>query len=70
MRDADVARTCVTCGDEAVAMLVLAVDAATGLARCADGHGDEREVDVALVDGVAPGSRLMVHAGTAIALAP
>ena len=64
----DFACTCITCSDQAVEMTVLAVDA-SGLARCADAAGVESEVDAALVDA-APGTRLMVHAGTAIAVAP
>jgi hydrogenase maturation factor len=43
---------------------------ADGLALCADGAGAERDVETALVDRVAPGDRVLVHAGTAIALLP
>jgi hydrogenase maturation factor len=68
---------CITCGDEGVAMIVLQVDANRGLALCA-GEYDERAtvepalvepalVETALVEPVAPGDRLLVHAGTAIA---
>jgi hypothetical protein len=57
---------CVTCGDEAVAMRVVRVDEARGLALCADA-GDRREtVEIGLVEPVTPGDRLLVHAGTAL----
>jgi hydrogenase maturation factor len=57
---------CITCGDEAVAMRVLRVDAARGLALCADAEDRRQTVETALVDPVAPGDALLVHAGTAI----
>ncbi|MFN8215509.1 MAG: HypC/HybG/HupF family hydrogenase formation chaperone [Solirubrobacterales bacterium] len=60
---------CVTCGDEAVAMEVLEVDEARGLALCA-AAGNRSTVETALVAPVAAGERLLVHAGTAIARAP
>jgi hydrogenase maturation factor len=58
---------CITCGDEAVPMEVLAVDAARGLALCVDPERVRSSVETALVDPVEPGERLLVHAGTAIA---
>jgi hypothetical protein len=48
-------------------MTVLRVDLDRDLALCADDHGDHCTVETALVDPVAPGDRLLVHAGTAIA---
>jgi len=58
---------CVTCADEGVAMRVVAVDDARGLALCETAHGGAREsVEIALVDAVAPGDALLVHAGTAL----
>lgn len=60
---------CVTCGDEAIPMRVVAVDAARGLALCEDGAGGRGTVETALVEPVAAGERLLVHAGTAIARA-
>lgn len=60
---------CITCGDEAIAMEVLRVDAARGLALCADGEASRSTVETALVEPVEPGDRLLVHAGTAIARA-
>jgi hydrogenase maturation factor len=61
---------CITCGDEAVALDVLAVDEDRGLALCADAEGRHTTVEVALVAPVRCGEALLVHAGTAIARAP
>jgi hypothetical protein len=47
-------------------MTVVALDAARGLALCTDGT-HRSTVETALVDPVAVGSRLLVHAGTALA---
>lgn len=57
---------CITCGDEAIPMEVLSVDAERGLALCADGDSGRSTVETALVEPVHPGDRLLVHAGTAI----
>ncbi|HEX4304896.1 MAG TPA: HypC/HybG/HupF family hydrogenase formation chaperone [Solirubrobacterales bacterium] len=57
---------CITCGDEAIPMEVLRVDPARGLALCATATAAESTVETALVEPVAPGDRLLVHAGTAI----
>jgi hydrogenase maturation factor len=57
---------CITCGDQATSMTVLRVDADRALALCA-GDGDERRtVDVALLEPVAPGERVLVHADVAL----
>jgi len=58
---------CITCGDEAVPMVVRRVDAERGLALCEDGDGRRSSVEIALVEPVEPGDELLVHAGTAIA---
>ena len=58
---------CITCGDDGVPMTVLRVDEARGLALCQDDDGRRSSVETALVEPVAPGDRLLVHAGTAIA---
>ena len=58
---------CITCGDEAVAMRVRSIDAERELALCEDGDGQRSTVEIALVDDVAVGDELLVHAGTAIA---
>ncbi len=61
---------CITCGDEAVPLRVVAVDEARCLALCEDGQGRHTTVEVALVAPVCAGDGLLVHAGTAIAPAP
>ncbi len=58
---------CITCGDDGILMIVAQVDAATGLAVCADDAGSEATVEIALVGPVTPGDRVLVHAGVAIA---
>ena len=57
---------CITCGDEAIPMEVLDVDAERGLALCATADAARSTVETALVEPVIPGDRLLVHAGTAI----
>jgi hydrogenase assembly chaperone HypC/HupF len=57
---------CVTCGDDGVPMRVLRVDAQRGLALCEDRDGAHGSVETALVEPVAPGDTLLVHAGTAL----
>jgi hydrogenase maturation factor len=57
---------CITCGDTALPLEVLRVDEERGLALCADERGRRETVEVALVDGVRPGERLLVHAGAAL----
>jgi len=58
---------CITCSDEALPMVVRQVDDARGLALCEDAGGARSSVEIALVDPVAIGDTLLVHAGTAIA---
>ena len=58
---------CVTCGDDGVAMRVVAVDDERGLALCAAPGGERTTVEVALVGAVAAGDALLVHAGAALA---
>lgn len=57
---------CITCGDVAVRMRVLELDAVRGLAVCVDADGRRETVDVGIVEAVAPGDALLVHAGTAL----
>jgi hydrogenase assembly chaperone HypC/HupF len=59
---------CITCGDVAVPLTVVRLDAERGLALCADDEGKSETVEIDLVAPVAPGDRLLVHAGTAIAM--
>jgi hydrogenase expression/formation protein HypC len=61
------ANHCVTCGDDGVPMTVVRVDSARMLALCEDDGGTRRSVEIALVEPVAPGDTVLVHAGTAIA---
>ncbi len=48
-------------------MTVITVDDSRCLALCSDDDGSHSTVEIALVEPVAAGSRLLVHAGTAIA---
>jgi len=61
---------CITCGDMTVAMRVLNVDASSALAVCADADGCIETVDVGLLETVAPGEVLLVHAGAALQREP
>jgi hydrogenase maturation factor len=63
--DPDPERTCITCGDVAVEMLVLTRDD-SGLAVC-EADGERETVDLTLVEPVGPGDRVLVHAGAALA---
>ena len=58
---------CITCGDDGVEMRVVEVHDARGLALCEAAGGAREAVEIALVDAVAPGDALLVHAGTALA---
>ena len=58
---------CITCGDDGVPMLVVEVDGERGLAICADQTGALTSVETALVEPVAVGDELLVHAAVAIA---
>ena len=57
---------CITCADEAVAMRVRRLDEERGLALCEDADGQRASVEIALVDAVAVGDELLVHAGVAL----
>jgi hypothetical protein len=57
---------CVTCSDEALPAKVLHVEQAMGLALVML-HDTTTEVDISLVDEVAPDDLLLVHGGVAIA---
>ena len=59
---------CVTCSDEALSARVLRVDSEAGLALVTLKDATE-EIDITLVDSVAPGDLLLVHGGVAIAQA-
>lgn len=55
---------CITCGDIAVVLTVTTV--AGSDARCTDEEGREELVATELVGDLAPGDRVLVHAGVAI----
>lgn len=57
---------CLTCSDEAIAVKVLTVNEQTGLALV-EVSDQVEEVDITLVEDIAPGDRLLVHGGVAIA---
>jgi len=58
---------CITCSDEAVAVTVLRVNPEQGSALVTIRETTE-EIDITLVDTVAPGDIVLVHGGVAIAL--
>jgi hydrogenase maturation factor len=60
---------CITCGDIAVEMTVVELDADGTLALCIDDGGASTTVDVGLLAPVRLADRVLVHAGTAIASA-
>jgi hypothetical protein len=57
---------CVTCGDVAVPLTVVAATAGGTDALCRDDAGREETVATDFVGPVAPGDRVLVHAGVAI----
>ena len=63
---ADAVTHCITCGDDGVPMTVMLVDQDRGLALCEDEAGARSSIETALVEPVAPGDSLLVHAGTAL----
>jgi hydrogenase maturation factor len=60
------AEHCVTCSDEGLAMRVLWVDDERGLALCAADDGEQATVEIALLEGVAVGDLVLVHADVAL----
>ena len=57
---------CITCSDEGVPMEVKRIDSERGLALCAAEDGSKSTVEIALVEPVEPGDRVLVHAGVAL----
>jgi hydrogenase assembly chaperone HypC/HupF len=55
---------CITCGDEGITMRV--VELSEGFAVCADDARARHEVMTDLVEPVAVGDQVLVHAGVAI----
>jgi hydrogenase maturation factor len=60
------AERCITCGDVALPLKVVALEP-DGLALCRDERDRSERVEIALAGDVRPGDTLLVHAGTAIA---
>jgi hydrogenase maturation factor len=60
---------CLTCSDQAIPVKVLCVNHETGLAQVTIGEETE-EIDITLVDNVAPGDTLLAHGGVAIERLP
>jgi hydrogenase maturation factor len=58
---------CITCGDEGMPMTVVRVDRRRILALCSDAAGARHTVETALIEPVADGDVVLVHAGVAIA---
>jgi hypothetical protein len=58
--------SCITCSDEAVECRIVHVDGATQMAVVAV-QGAQEEIDISLVDDVAPGDVVLAHGGIAIA---
>jgi len=58
---------CITCGDDADPMTVLALDSVRGLALCVAEDGRRMSVETALVEPLEVGDVVLVHAGAAIA---
>ena len=57
---------CITCSDEGIPVQVERIDEDRGLALCSADDGSKSTVEIALVEPVAPGDRLLVHAGVAL----
>ncbi len=67
MSESAVVHACITCGDVALPMRVLALDhGERSLADCVSAEGRHESVEIALVEPVVAGEWLLVHAGTAI----
>jgi len=58
-------RGCITCSDEGVLLRVVG-SGIDGLTVCDDAEGRRAEVNADLIDGVAEGDVLLVHAGVAL----
>ncbi|MEA2298540.1 MAG: hydrogenase expression/formation protein HypC [Solirubrobacteraceae bacterium] len=58
---------CITCSDEGLPMRVVSLADETGQAVCVDESGADQSVAVDLLESVAIGDDILVHAGVAIA---
>lgn len=57
---------CITCSDEGVPMSVVAIDEVRGMALCIDDAGARHSVETALVEPLALGDSVLVHAAVAL----
>lgn len=57
--------SCVTCSDEALECVVVRIDDTMQMAVVVV-QGAQEEIDISLVDDVAPGDSVLVHGGVAI----
>jgi len=57
---------CITCGDVAVPMRVVALGGEDGLAECVTADGRVSGVEVGLLDAVQAGDTVLVHACVAL----
>ena len=57
---------CITCSDEGTSMRVLRLDPDRSLALCAGEDGERVTVEVSLLEAVAPGDVVLVHAAVAL----
>jgi hydrogenase maturation factor len=60
---------CITCSDEGLPMRVVGLPGADGIAICTDEAGAVQEVAVDLLEPLAIGDEILVHAGVAIGMA-
>jgi hydrogenase maturation factor len=58
---------CITCADDGVPMTVVRTDERRGLALCVDAEGTRHTVETDLVEPLAAGRVVLIHAGVAIA---
>jgi hydrogenase maturation factor len=63
----DLPTRCITCSDEGLPMRVRALADGSGQALCVDEDGADQSVAVDLLESVAVGDDILVHAGVAIA---
>jgi hypothetical protein len=61
---------CTTCGDTSEPMRVVRSYASGDLAICVGEDGAAHQVDTGIIGPVAPGERLIVHAGAALSRDP
>ena len=60
---------CLTCSDALLSVRVISLCEESGLAQI-EVEGQQEEIDVSLIEQVAPGDLLLVHGGVALARQP